>query len=283
MIFPATSLLYRCLTHAALALLGTLSLVASAEAGISNSVRTSAPIGYSSTQVYSEGAYDLQAYWKDQIYLLEWSSPRGVTIRNSRIYGAQDQELLVTMLDARAVCGIRACPVRIYTGGGELVMEISACDAAELHEISIDRRDFIACGLSYRIEKDNSLRDASASTTASKRFWHNGSIVEATFYADHAISIRYAEPKDSLPANMRGAVLFEGRIGRDGGLTGIAYTFKTGCPPAPYSVTGISRPTNIALTGASPVRDPYSCAITGRTYRSPNARLSFIDLTMATR
>ena len=66
-------------------------------------------------------------------------------------------------------------------------------------------------------------------------------------------------------------------------LAGTAYAFKAGCQPAPYAVNGVFRSTNIALAGASPTRDPHSCTVTGYTSRSPNARLSFVDLTMANR
>ena len=53
---------------------------APAAAGLSSSVRTVQPIDYVATEVRSERDYDLQAYWKDQIGLLEWNSPRGVAL-----------------------------------------------------------------------------------------------------------------------------------------------------------------------------------------------------------
>jgi hypothetical protein len=263
----------------------TLSLcffVASAGAGLSISVRTGQPIDYVDTEIRSENNHDLQTDWKDEIELIDWSGPRGVTIHNSRVYGARDQELLITMLNAPGICGIRECPVRIYAGSGELVLETSACDQPSLHALSLDGGVFIACGVEHRIGQGRFGHGPEASAASTKRFWHNGSIVEATFGADNSISIRYVEPRDGLPSYMRGLVLFEGRIDR-GNLTGMAYTFKVGCAPAPYSVSGVFSSSNIALVGASPARDPHSCAVIGYTSRSANARLSFVDLTMARR
>jgi hypothetical protein len=162
-------------------------------------------------------------------------------------------------------------------------MQTSACDQTSFHRLSRDNSAFIACGIEHRIGKDPSARDTYASPASTKRFWHNGSIVEASFGSDSSVRIRYVDPKDSLPSDMNGLVLFDGRIDRRGGLAGTAYAFKAGCQPAPYSVNGVFRLTNIALAGASPTRDPHSCVVTGYTYRSPNARLSFVDLTMANR
>ena len=99
--------------HVAFAFLGLWIFAAPANASMSNAIRTLEPIDYIATQVYSEGASDLQTYWKDEVGLLDWNAPRGVTILNSRFYGPKDQELLITMLNAPGVCGIRECPVRI--------------------------------------------------------------------------------------------------------------------------------------------------------------------------
>lgn len=280
--FPSISS-FALLKRVAFAVLALWVFVAPGDASMSDAIRTLEQVDYVETQVYSEGANDLQTYWKDQVELLDWNSLRGVTVSNRRFSGPQGQELLITMLDAEGVCGIRECPVRIFTASGDLVMETSACDQTSFHQLSPDRSVFIACGAEHRIEQHRSVRDTYASPVSTKRFWHNGSIVEASFGSDSSVKIRYVEPRDGLPSYMRGLVLFDGRMDRKGGLTGTAYTFKAGCLPAPYSVNGVFRATNIALAGASPARDPHSCLVTGYTYRSPNAKLSFVDLTMANR
>jgi hypothetical protein len=273
----------RPLKQVAFAFVGLWIFAAPADAGMINAIRTPEAVDYVATEVYSQGANDLQAYWKDEVEWLDWNSPRGVIILNSRFYGPKDQELLVTMLSAPGVCGIRECPVRIFTRYGDLVMQTSACDETSFHRLSPDKSVFIACGIEHRIEKDPSARDTHASPASTRRFWHNGSIVEASFGSDRSVRIRYVDPKDSLPSYMNGLVLFDGQIDRRGGLAGTAYAFKAGCQPAPYAVNGVFRSTNIALAGASPTRDPHSCTVTGYTSRSPNARLSFVDLTMANR
>jgi hypothetical protein len=130
-----------------------------------------------------------------------------------------------------------------------------------------------------RLERDGIARNDPAPAEQNRRYWHNGSIVEASYSADGGVRISYVEPKPDLPATLRGMTLFEGRIARDGRLFGTAYTFKSGCAPAPYQVAGSSGPTGMTLSGASPRRDPYSCAVAGYTFRSPNVRLNFIDLT----
>jgi hypothetical protein len=142
---------------------------------------------------------------------------------------------------------------------------------------SLDESDPIA-----RLERDGIARGYPAAAERSRRYWHNGSIVEALYSPDGAVRISYVEPKPEL-ADLRGMTLFEGRTERGGRIFGTAYTFKFGCAPAPYQVSGGAGPTGMTLSGASPRRDPYSCAVAGYTFRSPNVRLNFIDLTLASR
>ncbi|MDO9057891.1 MAG: hypothetical protein Q7U92_02560 [Bradyrhizobium sp.] len=273
-----------------LATLGLCFFVAPATAGFISSLRTGQPVDYVDTEIRHENSRDLQTYWKDHTDLIDWRGRRGVSILSRRVRGAQDRELMITMLDAPGICGIRECPVRIHDGSDQLVFETSACNQSSLHALVLDSDIFIACGVEHRIGQGigqgighgRSGRATAASAVSTRRFWHNGSIVEASLSADNSVRIRYVEPRHGLPSDMQGLVMFEGRINR-GHLTGTAYTFKTGCAPAPYQVDGLFGPANIVLAGASPARDPHSCAVTGYTSRSPNARLNFVDLTMANR
>ena len=276
----------RYLKRVLLAMLGLCLFVAPATASLTSSVRTGQPVDYVGTDIRSENSRDLQTYWKDHTDLIDWRGPRGVSILSRRVRGARDQELLITMLNAPGICGIRECPVRIYDGSDELVFETSACNQSSFHALVLDSDLFVACGVEHRIGQGIGQgrpgRATAASVASTRRFWHNGSIVEVSLGADNSIRIRYVEPRQDLPSDMHGLVMFEGRINR-GHLTGTAYTFKTGCAPAPYQVDGLFGPANIVLAGASPARDPHSCAVTGYTSRSPNARLNFVDLTMANR
>lgn len=65
-------------------------------------------------------------------------------------------------------------------------------------------------------------------------------------------------------------------------MAGTAYTFRKGCPPAPYAVSGgfvagatIYDHDRIILRGASPVREKNGCALVGYTTDSGNAELIF--------
>jgi hypothetical protein len=278
--FGFTSI-FKTLTLATLAACALWLCASPADAGLISSIRTVPRIDYAVTQIHADRVDDLQTHWKDQIELIDWSSTRGVTVLNSQFSGPHDEELLITMLDASAICGIRECPVRVYTGSGELILETSACDQVSFHSLSSDRSVFIACGVEHRIE--HTPIEGHATVSSLRRFWHNGSIVEGSFEAAGSVKIRYVELRDGLPSYMRGQLLFDGRVDRKGGLTGTAFTFRAGCPPAPYAVNGIFRSTNIELIGASPTREWNSCAVVGYTNRSPNARLAFVDLTMANR
>ena len=102
---------------------------------------------------------------------------------------------------------------------------------------------------------------------------HNGSeMLWSSRGPDRVIT--YLDPRRGLSARP-GDVLFEGR--RDGNrLTGTAYAFRRGCPPAGYHVEGIIRSeTNVTLRGAAPVRARGGCQVVGYDPRSSNATLRF--------
>jgi hypothetical protein len=103
---------------------------------------------------------------------------------------------------------------------------------------------------------------------------HNGSIMKVD--RDAGI-IRYLRPKPSLAGTVTpGTVVFEGIIeARGGAVKGLAYTFKKGCAPAPYRVSGFYNPELewIQLEGAAPIR--RGCAIVGYDGGSGHAELRF--------
>jgi len=77
--------------------------------------------------------------------------------------------------------------------------------------------------------------------------------------------ISYLHPRPGISAR-RGDIVFQGRkIGNR--YVGTAYTFRQGCRPAPYKVSGIlPLQTRIVLHGASPKRS--GCRVVGYTNNS---------------
>ncbi|CAA2161127.1 hypothetical protein MBRA_06287 [Methylobacterium brachiatum] len=87
-----------------------------------------------------------------------------------------------------------------------------------------------------------------------------------------------ASPSPRGATMPRGTVLFEG-IRNGDRITGVARTFKDGCPPAPYHVEGHIRLVGpgdgeIELAGPSPRRGKR-CSVEGLTNSSPHATLRF--------
>ncbi|MNE77864.1 hypothetical protein D3C80_1742180 [compost metagenome] len=57
-------------------------------------------------------------------------------------------------------------------------------------------------------------------------------------------------------------------------LSGVAYTYKKGCEPAPYLVSGhFNGSAKLTLQGKAPVRE--GCTVVGYSNKSPNAKLVF--------
>ena len=107
-------------------------------------------------------------------------------------------------------------------------------------------------------------------------FEHNGSQVRLDARAG-AVTMRYAEPRPGLAAAGidRNTILFEGRLGPDGGMQGLAYTYAAGCAPASYPVNGSWRKDGILLRGAAPRRERGGCGVIGHDAQSPHALLAF--------
>lgn len=100
---------------------------------------------------------------------------------------------------------------------------------------------------------------------------HNGSYM----YLDYGTgTITYSSPREGLEGIVEeGTVLFRGRIIPNRWLEGVAFTFKPGCEPAPYPVTGSYDGLKLVLTGAAPVRE--GCDVVDYDPEAANARLEF--------
>jgi len=99
--------------------------------------------------------------------------------------------------------------------------------------------------------------------------------MQVSEWKDATVEITYNHPRPGL-AVAQGTLLFRGV--RDGTrYSDTAYTFKAGCPPAPYAVTGVkdAKKEIIMMTGAAPRRDPHSCDVIGESVQSGPARLVF--------
>ncbi len=101
---------------------------------------------------------------------------------------------------------------------------------------------------------------------------HNGSVV---FHHENVHVIVYSMPKPEIAGTIKpDTVLFRGWHVPGEWFSGVAYTFKKGCDPAPYLVSGhYQRSLKLTLSGKAPVRD--GCKVVGYSASSPNAKLVF--------
>ena len=107
---------------------------------------------------------------------------------------------------------------------------------------------------------------------AGQSIWnHNGSQMLLQSNGSNR-TISYLYPRPGISAQP-GQVVFQGRrIGNR--YVGTAYTFRRGCQPAAYRVSGrLGSETRIVLRGAAPRRS--GCQVIGYSNRSGNARLVF--------
>lgn len=105
---------------------------------------------------------------------------------------------------------------------------------------------------------------------------HNGSTV---FFDVSNRRIVYTEPKPAIADTIKpGQVMYVGDLPGEFGrrVEGVAFTFRKGCPPAPYRVKGERLDGwHWRMAGAAPVRAATGCTIVGYDEKSPNAVLLF--------
>jgi len=103
--------------------------------------------------------------------------------------------------------------------------------------------------------------------------YHNGS--RAIITRDKGlVEVKYETPRPSLSVKP-GTLLFSGTWDGRGNYQGAAYTFKRGCDPAPYPVTGREGGPGIIMSGVAPHRDAQGCSFIGATANSKHSRLVF--------
>jgi hypothetical protein len=116
-----------------------------------------------------------------------------------------------------------------------------------------------------------------AEVSAAEFFEHNGSMMIVDYDTG---TISYHEVKSSIRKVVSpGAIVFSGTIVKGKFAQGTAYTFRKGCPSAPYEVSGRYDPElpGYILAGAAPHRSKSGCAIISYETDNPNARLVFVD------
>jgi hypothetical protein len=118
----------------------------------------------------------------------------------------------------------------------------------------------------------------SADIQRSRSYWpafHNGSTMVFSEWQDGVVEIVYDVPRHGLSVN-KGTLLFRG-VKSGTRYSGLAYTFKAGCAPAAYAVSGSEdrRRELVVLTGAAPRRVGNSCDVNGETRGSANTKLVF--------
>jgi hypothetical protein len=258
----------------------------------------------SGTELDGPKTYVFREYWSDKVDQINWKEPiskRGM-VYNGSLPSADRRNLFLTTLQSwsGAACDSR-CIVRVFTAQHKKIMDIIACSDRTQHGVSVDHRSFIACGESFPIPqvddrtaiRENAPFDSNAEAYVEvvrrdrqkpanapepihvDSAYHNNSEMLVSEWKDSAVEITYNHPRPGLPV-AQGTLLFRGI--RDGArYSGTAYTFKAGCPPAPYAVKGIKNQKTemIVMTGTAPRRDPYSCGVIGESAQSGHARLVF--------
>jgi len=102
---------------------------------------------------------------------------------------------------------------------------------------------------------------------------HNGSTVRMT-RTGNVVEIRYSDVRPGLAAEV-GTLLFRGTATSSGHIEGTAYTFKRGCPPAGYPVSGQQTNKQIVLLGRAPVHGGNSCDVVAYDPAAASASLVF--------
>src|SRR3984957_16155126 len=94
-----------------------------------------------------------EAYWSNQSPNIIWdASPRlHRSISVGHFMDAGGRKLIVTTIYDPGECGMKVCPIRIFTEAGDMLLDTIACNVNEFHRISSDRRYLIACGQAMRI------------------------------------------------------------------------------------------------------------------------------------
>jgi hypothetical protein len=110
-------------------------------------------------------------------------------------------------------------------------------------------------------------------------YLHNGSIMMMVWDdgAGEFFEIYYEEPREGLAVEL-GTLLVDGSESANGQVYAIAKTFRQGCRPATYEVSGrFDEFGNLYLSGKAPIRAPSGCQVIGYATTN-NSFLEFIKM-----
>ncbi|MGQ8634401.1 hypothetical protein ACUTJJ_23290 [Agrobacterium sp. DKPNP3] len=177
----------------------------------------------------------------------------------------------------------RILTVKCQATDGARLGQQMACRQIQTFRPSRDGQYLKMCGMTYPVANLVDAQPRNASSTLGE--WqqiendrvlnHNGSAMRVLPKEGKII---YLEPRKELSSIKSGQVLFEGKPWEPGGpFSGTAYTFRKGCPPAPYRVEAFYEgwTETLTLRGAAPVRKKSGCDIVGYSLESDNAALTF--------
>ncbi|MGF6178262.1 hypothetical protein [Ensifer sp. 4252] len=221
---------------------------------------------------------DVETYWPEFPDILQ-SGATHITVQTT----ADEQALTISMKIDSKECTLRDCPIRIFREGVRIGQRM-ACRDVQTFRVSRDGEYIKMCGMTYAVADLTDVHPRSANKTMP--YWeqmaeelvlnHNGSAMRVLPQEGKII---YLEPRKGLaPAIKSGQVLFEGKPWTSGGpFSGMAYTFRKGCPPAPYRVEAFYEGSveTLVLRGAAPVREKKGCKVVGYSRESDNAELRF--------
>ena len=231
--------------------------------------------------VLREGTFvqsEIDAYWPEYPELLQTGATH-VSVQATTIAG---QTITISMKIDSAECTLRDCPIRLFRDGVRIGQRM-ACRDIRSFRTSQDGEYIKMCGMSYAVTDLTDVHPRSAGNTIP--FWeqltddtalnHNGSAMRVL---PHEGKIIYLQPRNVLsPSIKAGHVLFEGKPWKAGGpFSGTAYTFRKGCPPAPYREAFYEGSVEtLTLRGAAPMREKNGCKVVGYSLESDNAALKF--------
>jgi hypothetical protein len=263
----------------AAACIATNLIASHAVAGSSPPVNAGSTLSYAEQPVIDVNDRNFNRFWADKINFVDWTSGHPARIYSSTVPLPDGRRLTVTMLGGNndSDCDVDACSMRLFDGNDQ-VGELSVCEDMSRHQIAVDKVTLLACGKPYSLLEATAKGDA-ARQAAETTMLHNGSVVAITRERGDKVVIKYLSLRRGLPGTLKGAILFRGNESKTHQFAGTAYVFKSGCPAAPYQVSGtLDENGELVLSGQAPLRDAKSCAVVGYSTQSSNAKLVFANI-----
>lgn len=231
--------------------------------------------------VFHEASFtqaDVDAFWPEYPELVTSNATHSTV----QVTTESGEVLMISMKIDSFECTLNECPVRIFRDGERLGQRM-VCRQVQTFTPSRDGQFLKMCGISYPLASLVDVQPRRAGHTMP--YWqdmqddlvlnHNGSAMRIL---PKEGKILYLQPRRGLSSVKAGHVLFKGKPWEAGGpFSGTAYTFRKGCPPAPYRVEAFYEgfTETLTLRGAAPVREKKGCRVIGYSKEDDNAELTF--------